>query len=39
MDIFKISKWEVVLGDPDRVNLPCLIHDTCLCQLDVKNDK
>ena len=21
---------------PDRVNIPCLMHDTCLCQLDVK---
>ena len=24
------------LGAPDRVNIPCLIHDTRLCQLDVK---
>ena len=31
-----ISKWEVVLGAPDRVNIPCLMHDTRLCQLDVK---
>ena len=21
---------------PDRVNIPCLMHDTRLCQLDVK---
>ena len=27
---------EVVLGAPDRVNIPCLMHDTRLCQLDVK---
>ena len=36
MDRFKLSKWEVVLGAPYRVNIPCLMHDTCLCQLDVK---
>ena len=29
-------KWEVVLGAPNRVNIPCLMHDTCLCQIDVK---
>ena len=23
-----ISKWEVVLGAPDKVNIPCLMHDT-----------
>ena len=23
-------------GAPDRVNIPCLMHDTRLCQLDVK---
>ena len=28
-------KWEVVLGAPDRVNIPCLMNDTRLCQLDV----
>ena len=28
--------WEVVTGAPDRVNIPCLMHDTRLCQLDVK---
>ena len=27
---------EVVLGAPDRVIIPCLMHDTRLCQLDVK---
>ena len=26
----------MVLGAPDRVNIPCLMHDTRLCQLDVK---
>ena len=23
----KYPKWEVVLGAPDRVNMPCLMHD------------
>ena len=32
----KLSKWEVVLGAPDRVNIPCLVHDNRLCQLDVR---
>ena len=36
MDRFNSSKWEVVLGVQDRVNIPCLMHDTRLCQLDVK---
>ena len=27
---------EVVLGAPDRVNIPCPMHDTRLCQLDAK---
>ena len=36
MDRYKISKWEVVLGAPDIVNIPCLMYDTHLCQLDVK---
>ena len=36
MDRCKISQWEVVLGAPDRVNIPCLIHDTRLCQYEVK---
>ena len=26
----------MVLGAPDRVNIPCLIHDTHLCQIDDK---
>ena len=25
------SKWEVVLDAPDRVNIPCLMHDTLRC--------
>ena len=29
-------KWEVVPGAPDRVNIPCLMHPTSLCQYDVK---
>ena len=33
MDKVFISKLEVVLGAPDRVNIPCLMHDTCLCQV------
>ena len=28
----KYPKWEVVLGATDRVNIPCLMHDTRLCQ-------
>ena len=35
MDRSKISEWEVVLGAPDRVNIPCLMHDTSLCHLAV----
>ena len=31
-----ISKWEVVLGAPDRVIIPCLMHDPCLCEFDAK---
>ena len=27
---------KVTLGTPDRVNIPYLMHDTRLCQLDVK---
>ena len=30
-----IFKWEVVLGAKDRVNIPWLIHDTRLCQVDL----
>ena len=26
-------------GAPDRVNIPCLMHDTYLCQIDVKLSK
>ena len=26
----------VVLGAPDRVNIPCRMHDTRLCQSDDK---
>ena len=29
-------KWEVELGAQDRLNIPCLMYDTRLCQLDVK---
>ena len=32
----KISEWKVVLCVPDRVDIACLIHDTGLCQIDVK---
>ena len=28
----KYPKWEVVQGAPDRVNIPCLMHGTRLCQ-------
>ena len=33
----KNLKWEVVLRPPDKVNIPCLVHDTRLCQIDVWN--
>ena len=33
----KNLKWEVVLRPPDKVNIPCLMHDTRLCQIDVWN--
>ena len=29
-------KWVVVIDAPDGVNITCLMHDTRLCQLDVK---
>ena len=29
-------KWEVVLSAPDRVNIPCLMLDTRLCQIYFK---
>ena len=35
-DRFKFSEWEVELGAPYRVNVPCLMHDIRLRQLDVK---
>ena len=34
-----IQKWtddNIQNGAPDRVDIPCLMHDTRLCQLDVK---
>ena len=31
-----ITDMEVALGAPDRGNIPCLMHATRLCQLDVK---
>ena len=34
--MYYILEWEVVLGALDRLTIPCLMHDTCLCQLDVK---
>ena len=36
MDRCKISKWKVVLGALDRVNISCLMHDIRLSQLDAK---
>ena len=33
----KYPKWEVVLGDPDRVNRPCLMHDTRLKTISEKS--
>ena len=36
MDICEISVCEVVQGAPDRVNVPCLMHDTSLCRKDVQ---
>ena len=32
MDRFKLSKWQVTLGAPNRVNIPCLIRDIRLCR-------
>ena len=26
----------MVLAAPGGVNIPCLMHDTCLCQIDVE---
>ena len=31
-----MSKWEVVPGAPDRVNITCLMSATRLCQLVVE---
>ena len=31
-----LSKWEVVLSAPDRVNIPYFMPDTRLCKLDVE---
>ena len=28
-------KWEVELGAKYRANMPCLMHGTCLCQMDI----
>ena len=36
MDNMYLSTWEVALGAPNRINPPCLMHDTLLCQLDVE---
>ena len=33
--VYKISKWEVVLGALDRLNTPCLMYDTLLCQIEL----
>ena len=35
MNRFKISVWEVVLGAPDRVDIPWFMHDTLICQIDL----
>ena len=32
-DRCKIIKCELVLGTEDRVNITCLMHDTCICQI------
>ena len=39
MDRRKIFQWILVLGDPDRVNIPCLMYGTRLCQTDHRNEK
>ena len=40
MDRCILSQWEVVLEleAPDKVNIPCLMHDTRLCQLDTSTE-
>ena len=34
-----LSKMGSGKGAPDRINILCLMHDTRLCQLDVKMTK
>ena len=34
IDICKYQIWKTTLGTLNRVNLPCLIHDTRLCKND-----
>ena len=36
MDRCKISDREVVIDAPDRVNIPCLLHDYHRCEIGVK---
>ena len=36
MDYMPASKWEVAPSAPDRANTPRPMHDTRLCQQDVK---
>ena len=36
MDRCQVSEWEVVLGATERLNIPCLMHDTSLCHIDDK---
>ena len=36
MDRSKTSEWGMPQGAEDRVNIPCLISDTHLCQVDIK---
>ena len=36
MDRCNILEWEVVLGALVRVNVPSLMHDPCLYQINVK---
>ena len=35
MDRCKITESEVVIVDPDRVNITCM-HDTLFCQIDIR---
>ena len=34
-----VVKCGVALGAPDRVNMPCFMHDTHLCQNDIMSDQ